>query len=716
MTGKTADSFGSRATIEAGGQAYEIFRCDAVPGSQNLPYSLKMLLENLLRNEDGVNVTADHISALANWDPRGGAGHRDPVHPGPGDHAGLHRRARRRRPRRDARGHAAPRRRPEEDQPARPGRTGHRPLGDRRRLRPPGRVRAERRAGVRAQPGALPVPALGPGRLRRLPGRPAGHRHRAPGQPRIPGPRGLDGDDGERHRRYPDTLRRHRLAHHDDQRPRRPRLGRRRHRGRGRDARPAGLDADPAGRRLQASPASCPKGRPRPTWCSPSPRCCASTAWSASSSSSTATASARSRSPNRATIGNMAPEYGSTCAIFPIDDETLDYLRSHRPAGGPGRRWSRRTPRRRASGTTRPASRASPRSSSSTSPPSCRRSPGPKRPQDRVQLANAKTAFRDALPAYIERPANELSSRPPTRPDDRRRPRRADATRSTVTLEDGTRTTIDHGAVVIAAITSCTNTSNPFVMIGAGLLAKKAVETRPDAASHGSRPPSRPARRSSRTTTSRPGLTAVPRQARLQPRRLRLHDLHRQLRPAAARRSAPRSTTTTSPSCRGPVRQPQLRGPDQPRREDELPRVAAAGRRLRARRHDGHRPAHRPARHRPRRQAGLPGRHLADAATRSAVVTARGRRGDVHPRLRRCLRRRRRWHGLDGRRRATPSSGTTTRPTSGARRTSTACPPSRRRSPTSTAPGCSRCSATASPPTTSRRPARSRRPPPPGST
>src|SRR3984957_1013469 len=65
----TANSFGSRATLEAGGATHEIYRLDAVPGSENLPYSLKVLLENLLRNEDGLNITADHINALAHWDP-----------------------------------------------------------------------------------------------------------------------------------------------------------------------------------------------------------------------------------------------------------------------------------------------------------------------------------------------------------------------------------------------------------------------------------------------------------------------------------------------------------------------------------------------------------------------------------------------------------------------------------------------------------------------
>ena len=136
----------------------------------------------------------------------------------------------------------------EQDQPAGAGRAGDRPLGPGRRVRHARRVPRQRRARVRAQRRALRVPALGPGRLRGLQGRAARHRHRPPGQPRVPGARGV------RRRRdaVPRHAGRHRLAHDDDQRPRRARLGRRRHRGRGGDARPADVDADPARGRLQA--------------------------------------------------------------------------------------------------------------------------------------------------------------------------------------------------------------------------------------------------------------------------------------------------------------------------------------------------------------------------------------------------------------------------------------------------------------------------------
>ncbi len=66
----STDSFGAKGTLDVGGDEYEIFRLSAVDGADKLPYSLKVLLENLLRTEDGANVTADHIRALASWDPK----------------------------------------------------------------------------------------------------------------------------------------------------------------------------------------------------------------------------------------------------------------------------------------------------------------------------------------------------------------------------------------------------------------------------------------------------------------------------------------------------------------------------------------------------------------------------------------------------------------------------------------------------------------------
>ena len=203
---------------------------------------------------------------------------------------------------------------------------------------------------------------------------------------------------------------------------------------------------------------------------------------------------------NRATIGNMSPEFGSTIAVFPIDEQTIDYLRLtgrteenlalveayakeqglwHDPAAEP--RFSEKLELDLA-----------------TVVPSLA---GPKRPQDRVSLSDAKASFRGALADYTDTgdtdnqetsgldealdesfpasdsPANGHGEAAPrdyvsAAPADGGRP----SNPALVELSDGSKFEIDHGAVAIAAITSCTNTSNPSVMIGAALLAKKAVE------------------------------------------------------------------------------------------------------------------------------------------------------------------------------------------------------------------------------------------------
>ncbi|MGB7979259.1 MAG: aconitate hydratase [Candidatus Nanopelagicales bacterium] len=201
---------------------------------------------------------------------------------------------------------------------------------------------------------------------------------------------------------------------------------------------------------------------------------------------------------NRATIGNMSPEYGSTAAIFPIDDETLRYLRL---TGRSDEQVALVEAYAREQGLWHdPAVEAIYTSvielDLSTIVPSLA---GPKRPQDRVALTDARASFHTALRDYVRHedsaptspvdesvlesfPASDAPS--PTHADAAGMPAgapsepvaaRASAPTS-VTLADGTVTEIDHGSVVIAAITSCTNTSNPSVMIGAALLAKKAVE------------------------------------------------------------------------------------------------------------------------------------------------------------------------------------------------------------------------------------------------
>ncbi len=203
---------------------------------------------------------------------------------------------------------------------------------------------------------------------------------------------------------------------------------------------------------------------------------------------------------NRATIGNMSPEFGSTCAIFPIDAATLGYLRLtgrseeqvalveayakeqglwHEP--GSSARYSEEL-----------------ELDLSTVVPSLA---GPKRPQDRVDLANAKASFREALGSYVQldtldtdiagtfpasdpvaaEEGNGVYAARSAEPAGPAGPAAAGTGRQSlapvqVTLDDGTTTAIGHGSVVIAAITSCTNTSNPSVMVGAALLAKNAVE------------------------------------------------------------------------------------------------------------------------------------------------------------------------------------------------------------------------------------------------
>ena len=174
----------------------------------------------------------------------------DRLHPGAGAAAGLHGRAGRGGPRGHARRDGPPRRRSEPGEPASADGTRHRSLRAGGPFRHRRRVPSERGPGVRAQQGALHVPPLGAERVRQLPRRPARDRHRAPGEPRVPGARRLPRRAQRRGVGVPGHARGHRLAHDDGERPRRGRLGRGRDRGRGGDAGPAHLDADPAGGRL----------------------------------------------------------------------------------------------------------------------------------------------------------------------------------------------------------------------------------------------------------------------------------------------------------------------------------------------------------------------------------------------------------------------------------------------------------------------------------
>lgn len=203
---------------------------------------------------------------------------------------------------------------------------------------------------------------------------------------------------------------------------------------------------------------------------------------------------------NRATIGNMSPEFGSTIAVFPIDQQTVDYLRL---TGRPEEQLALVEAYAKEQGLWHDPD-AEPRYSEkleldvSTVVPSLA---GPKRPQDRVEVTAAKDSFRNALKDYVSEgdddpdDAAEASgydeaveesfpaSDSPSHTGGNGAPMHADHSHAagrpskkvTISL-DGQEVEIDHGAVAIAAITSCTNTSNPSVMIGAALLAKKAVE------------------------------------------------------------------------------------------------------------------------------------------------------------------------------------------------------------------------------------------------
>jgi aconitate hydratase len=208
---------------------------------------------------------------------------------------------------------------------------------------------------------------------------------------------------------------------------------------------------------------------------------------------------------NRATIGNMSPEYGSTIAVFPIDEETLKYLRL---TGRSEQQVALVEAYAKAQGLWHDAGNEPAYSEYleldvSTVVPSLA---GPKRPQDRISLTDAKSSFREALGSYVgsadggsatgnadggydeavaesfpasDSPSHDGASTEPApgqlvscAPRDGGRP----SAPTRVRLADGTEFELDHGAVAIAAITSCTNTSNPSVMIGAALVAKKAVE------------------------------------------------------------------------------------------------------------------------------------------------------------------------------------------------------------------------------------------------
>ena len=165
---------------------------------------------------------------------------------------------------------------------------------------------------------------------------------------------------------------------------------------------------------------------------------------------------------DRATLANMAPEYGATMGFFPIDEQTLEYLRLTGRSEAEVQlveRYAKEQRLFRAEGEPPPEFTKVLSLDLSTVEPSVA---GPKRPQDRVALRAARDAFRRSLAAPVTERGFAV-------PEDKRN-------QAVLVQEGGRASTMGHGAVVIAAITSCTNTSNPSVMLGAGLLAQKAVQ------------------------------------------------------------------------------------------------------------------------------------------------------------------------------------------------------------------------------------------------
>ncbi len=472
----TGNSFDSRATLKAAGTSYEIYRLGAVPGAERLPFSLKILLENLLRTEDGVNVTADHVRALAGWDPKA-----EP----------------------DTEIQFSPARVILQDLTGVPAvvdlaamREAMAALGgDASKINPlvPAELVIDHSviADVFGRPDAFERNVdLEFGRNKERfqflrwgqsafdqfkvvpPGTGIVHQVNIEHLARVVMTRDADGTVAA----YPDTC-----VGTDSHTTMQNGLG---VLGWG----VGGIEAEAA---MLGQPISMliPKvvgfrlsGELPP-------------GATATDLVLTITELLRKHGvvgkfvefhgegvaavpvANRATIGNMSPEFGSTCAIFPIDDETLAYLRL---TGRTGEHVALVEAYAKEQGLWHDPSREATYSEElgldlATIVPSIA---GPKRPQDRVALSDAKNAFREAITAYVpgSAPDDGVADTFPASDPVAAEPAGKPSKPTQATLDDGTTVTIDHGSVVIAAITSCTNTSNPSVMVGAALLARKAVE------------------------------------------------------------------------------------------------------------------------------------------------------------------------------------------------------------------------------------------------
>ena len=445
------NTFASRSTLDVDGRDYEIYRLDAVPGLERLPYSLKVLAENLLRTEDGANITADHVRALAAWDP---AAEPDteiqftPARVVMQDFTGVPcivDLATMREAVADLGGD------PEVINPLNPAEMviDHSVQIDSFGL--PGSLErnkereyernAERYQFLRWGQGALSNFRVVP------PGTGIVHQVNIEYLARIVFTHEADGVT----QAYPDTC-----VGTDSHTTMVNGLG--------------VLGWGVGGIEAEAAMLGQPVSMLIPKVVGFKLSGAIPAGATATDVVLTITEMLRTHGvvgkfvefygegvaevplANRATIGNMSPEFGSTAAIFPIDEVTLDYLRL---TGRSEERVRLVEAYTKAQGMWHDPAREPVYSEYleldlSTVVPSIA---GPKRPQDRIVLSRAKESFQEVLPTYASQPSKPTP----------------------VTLANGTTTELDHGHVAIASITSCTNTSNPSVMMAAGLLARNAV-------------------------------------------------------------------------------------------------------------------------------------------------------------------------------------------------------------------------------------------------
>ena len=445
------NTFASRSTLDVDGRDYEIYRLDAVPGLERLPYSLKVLAENLLRTEDGANITADHVRALAAWDP---AAEPDteiqftPARVVMQDFTGVPcivDLATMREAVADLGGD------PEVINPLNPAEMviDHSVQIDSFGL--PGSLERNKEREYERNSERYQFLRWGQGALSNFrvvpPGTGIVHQVNIEYLARIVFTHEADGVT----QAYPDTC-----VGTDSHTTMVNGLG--------------VLGWGVGGIEAEAAMLGQPVSMLIPKVVGFKLSGAIPAGATATDVVLTITEMLRAHGvvgkfvefygegvaevplANRATIGNMSPEFGSTAAIFPIDEVTLDYLRL---TGRSEERVRLVEAYTKAQGMWHDPAREPVYSEYleldlSTVVPSIA---GPKRPQDRIVLSRAKESFQEVLPTYASQ-----SSKP-----------------TPVTMADGTDTELDHGHVAIASITSCTNTSNPSVMMAAGLLARNAV-------------------------------------------------------------------------------------------------------------------------------------------------------------------------------------------------------------------------------------------------